>query len=211
MCRIEQQCWQIIILSCAPGLIYYNLGVQQAERVCDRATHRLRKGRDGMSDTHDERRPDTSVQARRDGPMTGTKVWLITGAGRGMGVYFATAALAAGHAVVATGRNPDAVSQAVGEAENLLAVKLDVTSPTDAEAAVAGRRRSVRSHRRAGQQRGHLLWGLLRGADARADRAPAGDEPAWPDARHPRRAAHHAPAALRPHHGDLIGRGPVRL
>ena len=69
--------------------------------------------------------------------MTGTKVWLITGAGRGMGVYFATAALAAGHAVVATGRNPDAVSQAVGEAENLLAVKLDVTSPTDAEAAVA--------------------------------------------------------------------------
>ena len=69
--------------------------------------------------------------------MTGTKVWLITGAGRGMGVDFATAALAAGHAVVATGRNPDAVSQAVGEAENLLVVKLDVTSPTDAEAAVA--------------------------------------------------------------------------
>lgn len=65
-----------------------------------------------------------------------SQVWLITGAGRGMGVDFATAALAAGHAVVATGRKPDAVAQAVGQAENLLVVKLDVTSQADAEAAV---------------------------------------------------------------------------
>ena len=53
-----------------------------------------------------------------------------------MGVDFAKAALAAGHAVVATGRNPDAVAEAVGEADDLLVVKLDVTSPDDAEAAV---------------------------------------------------------------------------
>src|SRR5205823_15047610 len=59
-----------------------------------------------------------------------------TGAGRGMGVHFAKAALAAGHAVVATGRNTDVVSKAVGQAEDLLVVKLDVTSPADAEAAV---------------------------------------------------------------------------
>jgi NAD(P)-dependent dehydrogenase (short-subunit alcohol dehydrogenase family) len=64
------------------------------------------------------------------------KVWLITGAGRGMGVEFARAALAAGDAVVATGRNTNAVSRAVGQAENLLVVKLDVTSSADAEAAV---------------------------------------------------------------------------
>jgi NAD(P)-dependent dehydrogenase (short-subunit alcohol dehydrogenase family) len=64
------------------------------------------------------------------------KVWLITGAGRGMGVDFVRAALAAGDAVVATGRNPGAVAAAVGEAEQLLAVKLDVTSRADAEAAV---------------------------------------------------------------------------
>ena len=64
------------------------------------------------------------------------KVWFITGAGRGMGVDFAKAALAAGHAVVATGRNPDAVAKAVGEAPDLLVVKLDVTSRQDAEAAV---------------------------------------------------------------------------
>jgi NAD(P)-dependent dehydrogenase (short-subunit alcohol dehydrogenase family) len=65
-----------------------------------------------------------------------SKVWLITGAGRGMGVDFARAALAAGDAVVATGRNPDAVAHAVGEAEKLLVVKLDVTRQADAEAAV---------------------------------------------------------------------------
>jgi NAD(P)-dependent dehydrogenase (short-subunit alcohol dehydrogenase family) len=68
--------------------------------------------------------------------MTDNKIWFITGAGRGLGVDFAKAALAAGDAVVATGRNPDAVAKAVGEADNLLAVKLDVTSTHDAEAAV---------------------------------------------------------------------------
>jgi NAD(P)-dependent dehydrogenase (short-subunit alcohol dehydrogenase family) len=68
--------------------------------------------------------------------MTDKKTWLITGAGRGMGVDFAKAALAAGHNVVATGRNPDTVTKAVGEAADLLAVKLDVTSRQDAEAAV---------------------------------------------------------------------------
>jgi NAD(P)-dependent dehydrogenase (short-subunit alcohol dehydrogenase family) len=68
--------------------------------------------------------------------MTDKKVWFITGTSRGMGVDFAKAALAAGHAVVATGRNTDAVSTAVGQAEDLLAVKLDITSRADAESAV---------------------------------------------------------------------------
>jgi NAD(P)-dependent dehydrogenase (short-subunit alcohol dehydrogenase family) len=69
--------------------------------------------------------------------MTDKKTWLITGAGRGMGVDFAKAALAAGHNVVATGRNPDAVAKAVGEeAADLLVVKLDVTSTEDPEAVV---------------------------------------------------------------------------
>jgi NAD(P)-dependent dehydrogenase (short-subunit alcohol dehydrogenase family) len=68
--------------------------------------------------------------------MTDKNVWFITGAGRGMGVDFAKAALAAGNAVVATGRNTDAVTKAVGQAENLLVVKLDITNPTDAETAV---------------------------------------------------------------------------
>ena len=68
--------------------------------------------------------------------MADKRVWFITGAGRGMGVDIAQAALAAGHAVVATGRNTDAVADAVGEADDLLVVELDITSPASAEAAV---------------------------------------------------------------------------
>jgi NAD(P)-dependent dehydrogenase (short-subunit alcohol dehydrogenase family) len=68
--------------------------------------------------------------------MSEKKVWLVTGAGRGMGVDIAKATLAAGNAVVASGRNPERVSTAIGAHEDLLAVKVDVTDPADAQAAV---------------------------------------------------------------------------
>ena len=68
--------------------------------------------------------------------MNTKKVWFITGAGRGMGVDIAKAALAAGNAVVATGRNIDTVSKAIGQADDLLVVTLDITDPTSAQAAV---------------------------------------------------------------------------
>src|SRR5437879_12988380 len=68
--------------------------------------------------------------------MTSKKIWFITGASRGMGVEFVKAALAAGHAVVGTGRDTDAVAKAVGDLDGLRVVKLDVTSRADAEAAV---------------------------------------------------------------------------
>ena len=68
--------------------------------------------------------------------MPGSRVWFITGAGRGMGVDIAKAALAAGNAVVATGRNPDGVTKAVGHGDDLLVVPLDITRPEQAEAAV---------------------------------------------------------------------------
>jgi len=68
--------------------------------------------------------------------MTEQKVWFITGAGRGMGVDIAKAALAAGYSVVATGRDPERVSAAIGDSDNLLTVKLDVTDTADAQAAV---------------------------------------------------------------------------
>src|SRR6478672_5003175 len=68
--------------------------------------------------------------------MTTNKIWFITGAGRGLGVDIAKAALAARHKVVATGRNPDKVAQAVGKSADLFVVKLDITKPTDAESAV---------------------------------------------------------------------------
>ena len=65
------------------------------------------------------------------------KVWLITGASRGMGVSFTTAVLEAGHAVVATGRRPSEVADAVGVSDRLLVTALDVTSVNDATAAAA--------------------------------------------------------------------------
>jgi NAD(P)-dependent dehydrogenase (short-subunit alcohol dehydrogenase family) len=68
--------------------------------------------------------------------MGSKNVWFITGAGRGMGVEIAKAALAAGNAVVGTGRNTDAVAKALGPADDLLVVKLDTTNHADAEAAV---------------------------------------------------------------------------
>ncbi|EJN25213.1 short-chain alcohol dehydrogenase [Pseudomonas sp. GM79] len=68
--------------------------------------------------------------------MTEKQVWFITGAGRGLGVDIAKAALAAGHAVVATGRDAGKVLAAIGEHEDLLTLKLDVTRPDDAQDAV---------------------------------------------------------------------------
>ncbi|MCU1443634.1 MAG: short-chain dehydrogenase/reductase [Cryobacterium sp.] len=68
--------------------------------------------------------------------MTHKNVWFVTGAGRGLGIDIAQAALAAGHSVVATGRNADRVRTAIGEHDQLLAVSLDITSPDAAEVAV---------------------------------------------------------------------------
>jgi NAD(P)-dependent dehydrogenase (short-subunit alcohol dehydrogenase family) len=68
--------------------------------------------------------------------MSSKKVWFITGAGRGMGANFAKAALAAGHSVVASGRDKDRVAKIMGQSNDLLAVMLDVTNRADAEKAV---------------------------------------------------------------------------
>jgi NAD(P)-dependent dehydrogenase (short-subunit alcohol dehydrogenase family) len=64
------------------------------------------------------------------------RVWFITGASRGMGVAFSKAALAAGEAVVATGRRPSEVTAALGLADGLLVVELDVTSVEQCQTAV---------------------------------------------------------------------------
>ena len=65
-----------------------------------------------------------------------TRVWLITGSARGMGAHFARRALAAGDCVAATARNPQAVTDALGTADNLLAVRLDVTDTASIAQAV---------------------------------------------------------------------------
>jgi NAD(P)-dependent dehydrogenase (short-subunit alcohol dehydrogenase family) len=68
--------------------------------------------------------------------MPATKVVLVTGAGRGMGVDIAHAALDAGHRVVATARNAQKVTEALGEHDDLLPLTLDVTDPAGVQAAV---------------------------------------------------------------------------
>ena len=68
--------------------------------------------------------------------MSVKKVWLITGAGRGLGLHIAKAVEAAGHTVLATGRDDAKVAAAVGHHANVLAIKLDVTRPEDARAVV---------------------------------------------------------------------------
>ena len=66
-----------------------------------------------------------------------SKVFLITGAGRGLGADIARQALAAGHQVVATGRQPEHVLHTLGgEQDNLLATALDITDPAAAQRAV---------------------------------------------------------------------------
>ena len=68
--------------------------------------------------------------------MTDGLVWLITGAGRGMGVDIARAALEAGHRVVATARDGHRAAQAIGEHDALLTVDLDITDTASVAAAV---------------------------------------------------------------------------
>jgi len=66
-----------------------------------------------------------------------SKVFFITGAGRGLGADIARQALAAGHQVVATGRRPERVIGALGgRQDNLLAVALDITDLAAAKRAV---------------------------------------------------------------------------
>jgi NAD(P)-dependent dehydrogenase (short-subunit alcohol dehydrogenase family) len=74
--------------------------------------------------------------AQKERTMATNRVWLITGAGRGLGVDIAKAALAGDHKVVATVRNTDKVTNALGKSAELLVVKLDITKPADAGAAV---------------------------------------------------------------------------
>ncbi|AHJ95376.1 oxidoreductase [Hymenobacter swuensis] len=64
------------------------------------------------------------------------KVWLITGANRGIGAEIARAALAAGDYVVAASRHPETAADTFGHHPHLTALHLDVTREADAARAV---------------------------------------------------------------------------
>ena len=67
-----------------------------------------------------------------------TKVWLITGSTRGLGRALAEAVLAAGHKLLATGRDPGKLSDLVPRyGDQVRAINLDVTSEQSATSAVA--------------------------------------------------------------------------
>ena len=70
----------------------------------------------------------------RSSPLAAIKV--AQGSGFTLSIALSQAALAAGYAVVASGRDTGRVSNAVGQSNHLLPVKLDVTSRADAAAAV---------------------------------------------------------------------------
>jgi NAD(P)-dependent dehydrogenase (short-subunit alcohol dehydrogenase family) len=65
------------------------------------------------------------------------KTWFITGASRGFGLRIAKLALEQGDNVVATARRAEAVIEALGNRERLLALPLDVTDEKQAQAAAA--------------------------------------------------------------------------
>lgn len=66
-----------------------------------------------------------------------SKVWMITGASRGLGAHIAKAALAAGDRVVVTARRVQALDEIFDEAQDrVIKVALDVTDQTQAHAAV---------------------------------------------------------------------------
>ncbi|MDB5982187.1 MAG: short-chain dehydrogenase reductase sdr [Pseudomonas sp.] len=67
-----------------------------------------------------------------------SKVWMITGASRGLGANIALAALSVGDRVVVTARRVETLDSLFPDApENVLKVALDVTRPEQAQAAVA--------------------------------------------------------------------------
>ena len=69
-----------------------------------------------------------------------SKVWIITGASRGLGRAFTEAVLEAGDRVVATARNPEQLVELQGRySGKIRTVALDVTNEAQAKAALRRR------------------------------------------------------------------------
>ncbi len=69
--------------------------------------------------------------------MKSKKVWLVTGASKGLGLTLVKKLLKTGYRVAATSRNLNDLSKAVGEHENFLPLSVDLLSEKSVEAAVS--------------------------------------------------------------------------
>jgi NAD(P)-dependent dehydrogenase (short-subunit alcohol dehydrogenase family) len=138
------------------------------------------------------------------------RVWFITGASRGFGALIAAEALAQGDAVVATARDPNAVTARLGTHERLLATRLDVTSETEAHEAAG---QAVKKFGRIDvlvNNAGYGLLGAIEEASAKeVERLYATN--VFGLLRHPRRAAAYAPTGLGSHYEHFIRRRICRL
>lgn len=76
------------------------------------------------------------MTATASSPSSFPRIWLITGASRGIGARIAEAALAQGDAVVATSRSAESVTHRLGASDALLPLALDVTDEAQARHAV---------------------------------------------------------------------------
>ena len=134
------------------------------------------------------------------------KTWFITGASRGFGALIAARALEQGDRVVATARKPETVTERFGEHPDLLAVALDVTDEAQAHAAAQAAVERFGSIDVLVNNAGYGLLGAVEEATAAEVEALYRTNVFGLLARHPRRAAAHAPPALGPHPEPVVDR-----
>jgi NADP-dependent 3-hydroxy acid dehydrogenase YdfG len=68
------------------------------------------------------------------------QVWFITGANKGLGAAIAKEALDRGYNVVATARKTEGMEKILGNSQNLLIVKLDITNDEQVQTSVEAAR-----------------------------------------------------------------------